>query len=172
MVDLKNPEIRMTKYGDDGPTFFRIAHTNIATDKSYACEHLVLITMAMDEPPQAEEAKKEDCSPARKSMMERLHGKRKPRIALGRMASGMRKMKKNDRKPPEGYSACEARTREVQTRVKIAAHNRNAIELSKHYIGWKDCALECFDCERRCPEADFKMMTEKHAGGRNAPNRI
>ena len=67
----------------------------------------------------------------------------------------MRKMRKKGRKPTGRYSAWEVQKRDVQRRVKIAAHNRNAVELAKHYIVWKDRALACRDCQRRCAEMQF-----------------
>ena len=43
MVDLEDPETPMVACGEGGSVLLRIAHTNIATDKSYVCEHWVLI---------------------------------------------------------------------------------------------------------------------------------
>ena len=104
VVDLENPETAMITCGVDGPTLFRIPHSNIAEDNSYVCELWTLISTATDKPTHAEGAKKDNCSSGKTPIMVRLHGKRKPCIALGKIASGMHKTRNHDRKTLEGYT--------------------------------------------------------------------
>ena len=54
LVDLEGPETQRVTYGEVGPILFRIAHTNIATDESYGCEHWVLTDTSADEPTHVE----------------------------------------------------------------------------------------------------------------------
>ena len=44
---------------------------------------------------------------------------------------------------------------------KTANHNRNAVELSRHFIEWQDGILECKDCGRRLTESNFKLMANE-----------
>ena len=48
-----------------------------------------------------------------------------------------------------------------QRKKKIARHNRNVAEPSKHYIEWQDGTLECKDCGRRLTESNFKLMAHE-----------
>ena len=44
--------------------------------------------------------------------------------------------------------------------VAIERHNRNAAELSRHYIEWHHTYLECKDCGCKSKEENFKVMME------------
>ena len=141
----------MTTYGEGGPVLFRIAHQNISQVPSSTCDHWVLIDLG---PAAHKEAR------LRKDILEKLNGKTKPRVALSNTRTY---------RPPAGRlraAAPKSRTdkRDIQKsrqrRIAIERHNRNAAELSKHYIEWHPAHLECKDCGCRSIEANFKTMTD------------
>ena len=130
---------------------FGIAHQNIAQVPTCTCDHWVLIDLG---PAVQKEAR------LRKEVFEKLNGKKKPRVALSNTRTA---------RPSEGGSqAVVPRNRKDkkdilksrQRRIAIERHNRNAAELSKHYIEWHHTYLECKDCGCRNTEANFKPMTE------------
>ena len=141
----------MTTYGEGCPVLFRIAHQHIAQVPSNTCDHLVLIDL---DPEAQKEAR------IRRDILEKLDGKMKPRVALrntrayhppvGRFRAAAPKSRKDKRDIQKSR----------QRRIAIERHNRNAAELSKHYIEWHPAHIECKDCGCRSTEANFKTMTE------------
>ena len=71
LLDLEDARRTLTRYGEGGPVFFRIAHQNIAQDISYKCDHWVLIDLG---PTAQKEAR------FRKEIEERLNGKTNPEL--------------------------------------------------------------------------------------------
>ena len=134
---------------------FRIAHQNTAQNSSCTCDHWVLIDFG---PAAQKEARLGN------EILERFNGKNKFRVAL----SNTRVCR------PSGGGRCvvEPRNRKdkrdipksTQRRIAIERHNRNAAELSRHYIEWHHTYLECKDCGCRNKEENFKLMAEEHCG--------
>ena len=151
LVDLEEPASPMTTYGEEGPVLFRIAHQNIAQDPTDTCDHWVLIDLG---PSARKEAR------LRMETLERFNGKRKPRVSL--------RNTKAPHPPGSGQRLVQRRSRMSQMdvqksrlrKVAIERHNRNAAELSRHYIEWHHTYLECKDCGCRSKEENFKLMTE------------
>ena len=51
-----------------------------------------------------------------------------------------------------------------QRRNAIERHNRNAAELSRHYIEWSHTHLECKDCGCKSTDENFKLMIKEQCG--------
>ena len=49
----------------------------------------------------------------------------------------------------------DAPQNDSQRKQRIGNRNRNAVELSRHYIVWQERTLECKDCGRRLTENNF-----------------
>ena len=137
LVDLEDRRCPMTTYGEGGPVLFRIAHQNISQVPSSTCDHWVLIDLG---PAAHKEAR------LRKDILEKLNGKTKPKVAVSNTRTY---------RPPAGrFRAVVPRSRKDkrdfqksrQRRIAIERHNRNAADLSKHYIEWHPAHLECKEC--------------------------
>ena len=115
----------MTTYGEGGPVLFRIAHQNIAQDSSYTCDHWVLIDFG---PAAQKEAR------LRNGIMERINWKKNLRVASSNTricrpsGGGPRVVEPRNRKDKRDIPP------KRQRRIAIERHNRNAAELSRHYI--------------------------------------
>ena len=92
---------------------------------------------------------------------ERLHGKKKPRVALGK--TKMRPINKSiqGKAAPNMFKPWGAPKNDTQRKTKIANYSRNATKLSRHFIEWQDGSLECKDCGRSLTENKFNLIANE-----------
>ena len=92
---------------------------------------------------------------------ERLHGKMKPRIALGKTKTRPTHKSSKGKAAPNMLKPWGATNNDTQRKNKIANHSINTVELSRHFMEWQDGILECKDCGRRLTDNNFELITNE-----------